>query len=73
MDFSDVYLKAEQRIMVRKADADSYKDIDSFMRNRRILHTGGRCSRWTAGLKPTSVPLTVSTAGSIIWPPNRWG
>lgn len=30
MDFSDVYLKAEQRIMVRKADADSYKDIDSF-------------------------------------------
>ena len=42
MDFSDVYLKAEQRIMVRKADADSYKDIDSFMRNRRILHTGGR-------------------------------
>ena len=42
MDFSDVYLKAEQRIMVRKADADGYKDIDSFMRNRRILHTGGR-------------------------------
>ncbi len=42
MDVSDVYLKAEQRIMVRKADADSYKDIDSFMRNRRILHTGGR-------------------------------
>lgn len=30
MDFSDVYLKAEQRIMVRKADVDSYKDIDSF-------------------------------------------
>lgn len=30
MDFSDVYLKAEQRIMVRKADADQYKDIDSF-------------------------------------------
>ena len=30
MDFSDVYLKAEQRIMVRKADADSYKGIDSF-------------------------------------------
>lgn len=30
MDFSDIYLKAEQRIMVRKADADSYKDIDSF-------------------------------------------
>ena len=30
MDFSDVYLKAEQRIMVRKADADSYKDIDFF-------------------------------------------
>lgn len=30
MDFSDVYLKAEQRIMVRKADAASYKDIDSF-------------------------------------------
>lgn len=42
MDFSDVYLKAEQRIIVRKADADSYKDIDSFMRNRRLLHTGGR-------------------------------
>lgn len=30
MDFSDVYLKAEQRIMVRKEDADQYKDIDSF-------------------------------------------
>ena len=35
MDFSDVYLKAEQRIMVRKADADSYKDIDSF--NGKII------------------------------------
>lgn len=30
MDFSDVYLKAEQRIMVRKEDADQYTDLSAF-------------------------------------------
>lgn len=30
MDFSDVYLKAEQRLMVRKEDADQYKDLAAF-------------------------------------------
>ena len=30
MDFSDVYLKAEQRLMVRKEDADKYKELSDF-------------------------------------------
>ncbi|MDO4269324.1 MAG: transporter substrate-binding domain-containing protein [Eubacteriales bacterium] len=30
MDFSDVYLKAEQRLMVRKEDADQYKTLADF-------------------------------------------
>lgn len=30
MDFSDVYLKAEQRILVRKEDADQYKELSDF-------------------------------------------
>lgn len=30
MDFSDVYLQAEQRLMVRAEDADQYKDLAAF-------------------------------------------
>lgn len=30
MDFSDVYLKAEQRILVRKEDAEQYKELSDF-------------------------------------------
>lgn len=30
MDFSDVYLQAEQRLMVRAEDADQYKDLGAF-------------------------------------------
>ena len=30
MDFSDVYLQAEQRLMVRAEDADKYKDLSDF-------------------------------------------
>ena len=58
----------------RPADATSrYAQSENTAHRRSLTILWRSCLRWTAGLNPTSVPLTVSTAGSIIWPPNRWG
>lgn len=52
IDFTDVYLKAEQRILVRKEDVDKYKDLSSFSGAKVAVQKGTTQEKLATELLP---------------------